>query len=471
MAMVFGIDLGTTNIKGVLVEDTGVIRGIGRVPITYDRDSTGRCELEPGVFRTTVRRCVDETLRSGGVDASQIEGVSYSSQANTFLLLDPGGEAITPIISWQDKRVREFPREVELLWGDEAFLETTGLGLATPQMAVSKLLEMKHAGMLPNNASIMTLSDYLIYLLTGNRVGDSSTASLLGLFDLTGEAWWSRAFLTTGLDKTMFSVPARPGSGAGLTVVDSGMSIPGGVPVFVGGLDHYIGAIGSGASTIADLCESTGTVLSCLCIGEVQPAAGACVGPGLAGRYFLTFESMGGAMLQRYRDERCPTKTFSELDGLAALVAPGSDGTIASVGESGSIEFAYSGVDWVAESPELRIGREVRAILEATAYKLKRLIRIGGFEDRARIVSTGGGAKSRLWNKIKAAVTGMTFLTVRADEPAAYGAAFLAARGTGQFAGELVNRLPDSWISVVSETPPDPEAVEFYDELAPRYGE
>ena len=177
MALVFGIDLGTTNIKGVLVDHSGVVRGIGRIPISYDRDSTGRCELAPEYFRDAVRNCVAETLRSGGAIASQIAGVSYSSQANTFLLLDSRGEEISPIISWQDERVANFPREAEELWAKEIFLETTGLGLSSSQMAVPKLIEMKKKGMIPSGGSIMTISDYQVYLFTGNRIGDSSTAS------------------------------------------------------------------------------------------------------------------------------------------------------------------------------------------------------------------------------------------------------------------------------------------------------
>ncbi len=60
---------------------------------------------------------------------------------------------------------------------------------------------------------------------------------------------------------------------------------------------------------------------------------------------------------------------------------------------------------------------------------------------------SGGGARSALWRQMQADVYGTTCVTVRTEEGPAYGAAILAAVGTGRFAS-----VPEACAAIVKVT-------------------
>ena len=463
--MLLGIDLGTTNIKAVICSRDGSVRSVFREAISYDTSSDGRCVLPADRFRGALARCVRGVCAASSVGASQIDGIGYASQANTFLLLDGDGDALTPIVSWQDRHVSAPAPSIERFFERDDFLATTGLGIWSSGLTVVKVAELRTLPLWSSVRSVLSISDYLVYLLTGEPAADESTASMLGIFDVTRRRWWDEAIEAVGIDPGLLPRTYPPGAAMG-TVSSEAASVFGlatGTPVFAGGLDHYIAAVGSGAETLADACESTGTVLACIVTGSgIAPKQGGCFGPAIDGEYLLTFDNAGGAVLERYRANASPGRSFAELDRLAARVSPGAEGTIAHLEDSGNFTFAGPAPDGDgAVDEESRIGREVRAILEATALRLRRLLLRAASKLPDRVVSTGGGARSSIWTQIKSSMTGSRFYTIDAEEPAAYGGAFLAARGTGIVAKDATG-VPASWISVRETVEPDREAQEFY---------
>jgi xylulokinase len=77
-----------------------------------------------------------------------------------------------------------------------------------------------------------------------------------------------------------------------------------------------------------------------------------------------------------------------------------------------------------------------RAVLEGVAFGLLdgfELMKNTGLEEITQVRVTGGGARSPLWRQILADVLGVELITVNTEEGAAYGAALLAATGTGHF--------------------------------------
>ena len=81
---------------------------------------------------------------------------------------------------------------------------------------------------------------------------------------------------------------------------------------------------------------------------------------------------------------------------------------------------------------------------------------------------SGGGGRSLFWRQMQADIYGRKVVTINAEEGPAYGAALLAASGTGAFRN--VVEACRATIEVTSETSPDRRAKRIYNRLYPLYG-
>jgi xylulokinase len=111
-----------------------------------------------------------------------------------------------------------------------------------------------------------------------------------------------------------------------------------------------------------------------------------------------------------------------------------------------------------------------RAVLEGVAYGLRdsfELMRKAGISQINQVRISGGGAKSQLWRQILADVFQAEMVTVNTAEGAAFGAALLAATGTGAFA--TVEEACQATIKITSTVSPSSQSV-AYQELYPLYG-
>ena len=104
MALLLGIDLGTSYLKAGVFEADGTLRGLGRMALGAMQPAPDRMEVAVADFWARLRTAVSEALAAAGVTAGELAGVSYSSQANSFVLLDDAGGPLTPLILWPDRR-------------------------------------------------------------------------------------------------------------------------------------------------------------------------------------------------------------------------------------------------------------------------------------------------------------------------------------------------------------------------------
>ena len=97
MSLYLGIDLGTSYFKVGVFDETGRLRGLGRTAVDKTSPALGFYELPVEQFWERLRRGLAEALQQACVSAKDIVVLSYSSQANTFALLDrlidPTGKA------------------------------------------------------------------------------------------------------------------------------------------------------------------------------------------------------------------------------------------------------------------------------------------------------------------------------------------------------------------------------------------
>ncbi len=448
MALLLGIDFGTSYFKVGLFEPTGALRGLGRVAVGKDSPAPGRSEVPGERFWHLLRTGLAEALVQAGADAGAIAGVSYSSQANTFLLLDRADAPLTPLVVWDDRRAHPLDPAVAAWGGAEAFRRTAGFSGLAAEFAPAKWrwFQRQEPATWARVARVMTLSDYFTFALTGEAAGDASTAALTGMHATATGGWWPEAMDFFGVSPAMLSRPLPPGTRGGRTVARARelLGLPAGVPFAVGGLDHYMAAIGSGIDRLGDASISTGTVLAALrLVDRVEPVADCFHGPHVDGRFYrLAFDPAGATQLEDYQRRFAPGRSIAELAALAATVPPGS---VPAPGLTGDRRHAVM----------------VRALMERISATHRTLLqRLQAPRPAARVIATGGGARSSEWLQINADMLDTTIVAPRCHERACLGAAAFAAVAAGLFKG-----VPEALLAMVHSdrvVTPHAPAVAFY---------
>jgi xylulokinase len=221
--------------------------------------------------------------------------------------------------------------------------------------------------------------------------------------------------------------------------------------VVAGAMDQMCAAVGAGNISPGIITESTGTVVA-LVTTTSEPIIDfatkvPCHIHAVPGVYcLLAWSPTGGLVLKWFKDRFCEEEkqqaarrgsdVYDLLCEEAAQVAPGSEGLIMlpHLEGAGFPEFAPA-ARGVLFGLTLRHGKPhfIRAILESVAYLIRSdvetLQRLGAGADEIRVL--GGGAKSALWNQIKADVLGLPVAVPANREAAVLGAAMIAAVGVG----------------------------------------
>lgn len=457
-----GIDLGTSYFKVGIVDNNKNLIGLGRCGVNKRTESDIVCELPIVDFWAILRECVDQALQQSGVTPSEICSISYSSQANSFLLLDDKYCPLTPLILWPDERAVELPLAVKSLFEKPEFQNETGLGILPGiHCMIAKIIWFQEhkPEVWKKVKSIMSISDYLTFYLTGKAISDFSTSSLTGLFSTKHEKWWDEALEAIKINKDFLSFPKRTGTYVG-TLSQKGaiqLGLSQNTKFFLGGLDHHMVAVGAGLPGSNNISESTGTVLACVNYKEgYSPQKDIDIASGLDENYYfqMAFNENGATSLEWYQKTIAPDFTIDELLKMAEKISPGSDGLIAL-----PCANKYEGLAGFRNVKERHsYGHFTRALLESTGFSLQDLInKLDKDNLSGNVISAGGGARSFLWTQIKADILNRTFVLLESNELACQSAALIGMDAASRLF--LNRKKQDVLIN------PNPDNVENYKKI------
>ena len=170
-----GLDLGTGAIKGVCwSQQKGILHKISE-RVTFEHPAPDHAELDPRQYRKQVLQII--TALAGAAE-EKISGISFAAASGNTLLCTQKGAPLTPIISWLDKRLKEWqPPE---LW---QVRKTTGW----PAIPTFPLMHLEYfrrtAPELLKNAVVAMNNDYLTWYLCGEHVLDNSNAAPFYFWD------------------------------------------------------------------------------------------------------------------------------------------------------------------------------------------------------------------------------------------------------------------------------------------------
>jgi xylulokinase len=455
MTVLLGIDAGTTSIKAGAFEPNGRPAGIAREEYQLNAPAPGRAELNPEIYWQACVRAVRGALSKAGQPA--VVAVAVSSQGETTIPVDSTGRPIGPALVWLDNRATQEAEDLDRALGPRAY-DVTGIPAIIPTWTAGKILWLRRhqPDLFDRMAKFLLVQDFLVYRLTGQLVTDGAVACTTLLYDIVRHRWWDEALEVVGIKEDRLPAIASTGAVAGrmtATAAES-LGLKAGIPVILGGMDQAAGAVGAGNILPGMVSETTGAALAVQVTVPAPDIDGSHQTPvcvhSVPSCYLLEpFCPTGGMALKWFRDtfgeaeleaaRRAGTEAYDLLTALAATAPPGSDGLVMLPHLSGAYSPEHN-PDARGSFTGFTLGHRkahfVRAILEGVAFMLKLnldLVEQAGIRVR-EVRSSGGGARSALWNQIKADVCRVPVVTLADEEATLLGDVVQAGVAGGVFA-------------------------------------
>ena len=254
--MFLGIDIGTSGVKAVLVDERGVIVAQASDSLEVSRPAPGFSEQDPQAWW---RATVNAVHGLPAVPRSGVQAVGLSGQMHGATLLDADDRPLRPAILWNDGR--SSLECIELEHREPESRAITG-NIMMPGFTAPKLLWIaRHEpAIFRNTASVLLPKDYVRLRLIGDKVSDMSDASGTGWLDV-GRRDWSDAMLkATGLTRAHMPrlVEGPAPSGRISSAAAAELQLPR-VLVTGGGGDNAASAVGLGVVQPGQAFLSLGT--------------------------------------------------------------------------------------------------------------------------------------------------------------------------------------------------------------------
>ena len=457
MALYLGIDVGTSATKALVMDAAGKVLSSATGPHPVRCPRPGWSEQDPQVWWRSTRQAVRAALRSAKAGKSDIAGIGLSGQMHGLVMLDANDQPIRPAIIWNDQRTAQEAIDIERTVGGRARLIELVGNQAMTSFTLTKLLwvrrhERAHYRRLRH---MLLPKDYVRLMLTGDYAGDVSDMSGTLMLDQRRRQWSAPILKAFDIDPAVLPAVYESHEVVGQLSrrAATALGLAPGVAVVAGAGDQPAGAVGNGVVT-AGLTSATLGTSGVVYVhskdyvvdprGRVQTFCSAVDGQYClfgcvlaAGGSFQWFRNvLGQAELEAAA--RSKQDPYELLTAQAAKAAPGCRGVFwlpYLTGERTPHADPHARAGWIGLHAGTTRGELVRAVLEGATFAMNDALSI--LRDRKlpirQVRLSGGGARSAFWRQLQADIYGTTCATINAEEGPAYGAALLAAVGTGRW--------------------------------------
>jgi xylulokinase len=456
--MFIGLDIGTGSVKMTALSRGG---SLGEASERYEGPTIiGRQssrELSEACGRLLLRAA--SLARSAG---EGIEAVAASGHGPSLVVVDGKGRAEAELSTWQDSSA--VAEAVEVASRYPGF-EKTG------ECFEAKLLAAwRRIGGVWKGETALAPKDYLVFLLSGERVMDRAAASTLVFFDARGSAAcegpWTWDCGRIGVDSRFLPcvVDCCERAGVSGTEFSRKCGLPDGVPVYAGCIDAWCEAIGAGAVEEGDLVDGSGTST---CISRCAGDGDRCPEHAIHGLRFRieTISSTGASALWAEAVLGLPIARWKEEPGAGSpvpiLFLPYLLGERSPVWDedASALFLGIRGTDRTADL--------MSAVFQGTAFATAQCLELIDEGSSSPVRAVGGGNDNLPWVRMKAAVSGRTYKIMRVRNAAPLGAALIAAYGSG--VGSF-RELADEYLCVEAEIRPEERYRDAFERLGRSYG-
>ena len=438
-----GVDLGTSSVKVLLVDETGAVRKTASRTYPLEFPQPGWSQQNPADWWNAVVQCVPELLE--GEDKSQVAGLSVGGQMHGLVVLDENDQVIRPAILWNDGRTGRETEELNADFGKEKLLSLVG-NIAFAGFTAPKLLWMRRnePELFQKIKKIMLPKDYLVYRLTGVHSCDYSDASGMLLLDVANRRWSPEllSYCSVTEEQMPKLFESYESVGTVLPEIAAQLGLPEGVVVAAGAGDNAAAAVGTG--TVGNGCcnvslGTSGTVFISSDDFRLPPEGNLHAFAHADGAYHLMGCILSAASAYGWwtkeilkatsdNDEQNPI-TDEDLGRNPVFFLPYL------MGERSPHNDPAARGAFLGMSMDTTRYQMTQAILEGVAFAIRDSVEIArslGIEITESGLC-GGGAKSPLWRKIMANVLNMEMQVPVQEEGAGYGGAILAMVAAGAY--------------------------------------
>ena len=435
-----GIDIGTTNIAGVLLDlENGDVAAEKVIANDFGVD-TGldfAAVSDAEAIAAAARRIFGEL--SEAVGTCNIASVGFTGQMHGIVYVGKDGSALAPFVTWQD--LRGALKYKDGLTYSEYVSSVTGMKVAPGYGAVTYFYD-KVNGLVPEGAEkLLTIYDFAAIELTGGFkpcIHPSSAASI-GLFDIKHNCFDRDAILKLGLYPSLFPDVAEDHRVIGL--------LSGRIPVTVGIGDNQAGFIGSVRDHDSSVLVNIGTGSQVSLVTErLDAPEGIEIRPFISGKYLAAGSALCGgksiAVLADFLKDIANAfgvrgaDVYSVIDnapGLGNTTSPLKvDTRFMGTRSDPAITGSITGIT----TSNLTLGNLAAGFMDGISGELFDMYKLMAELYGPKAVVAGAGGALRKSNALRARVErdfGGKVLIPRFGEEAAFGAALYGAVGAGYF--------------------------------------
>jgi len=258
--MYLGIDLGTSEVKLLLLDEAGGIVGTAGSALSLSSPEPLWSEQAPGDWWRATGSAVAQLRAAHPAAFAAVRGIGLSGQMHGAVLLDAADTVLRPAILWNDGRCHAECAELEAA---APRLHDIAGNLAMPGFTAPKLLWVrKHEPeVFAQVKSVLLPKDWLRLQLTGDKVSDPSDAAGTLWLDVARRDWSDELLAACGLTRGHMPrlVEASQPSGVLRPELARAWGLSGEVVVAGGAGDNAASAIGIGATAPGDGFISLGT--------------------------------------------------------------------------------------------------------------------------------------------------------------------------------------------------------------------
>lgn len=429
-----GIDIGTSGVKAVIIDEHQTLAGEATAPLSVSRPQPAWSEQDPADWWAATQSALDALAAAHPEKMAGVRGIGLSGQMHGATLLDKEHAVLRPAILWNDGRAGAECTEIETQNPNSRVIAGN---IAMPGFTAPKVQWVRHhePEIYARISKVLLPKDYVRFLLTGDFVSDMSDAAGTLWLDVKNRDWSDELLETTGLTRAHMPALVEGSSPSGTLkrALCERWGIGEAVIVAGGGGDNAASACGIGAIKPGEGFVSLGT-------SGVLFVSNARFSPNTAGAVHAfchaipdTWHQMGVIL--------SATDSLNWLAGLTGQTAMALS-TAAEAQFKGPNEEVFlpylSGERTPYNDPAARgsfaglshlsdPARLAQAVMEGVAFAVRDSQRVlsdaGTTIDR--LIAVGGGSNSRLWLEMIATNLAMD---IHVPEAGDFGGAFGAAR-------------------------------------------